>query len=173
MSTVTIEEAQARLSELIHHLRTDEDVVIIENSQPIARLVMIQPIRVSRKLGTLQGTVLDMAPDFDAPLAGFTEDGNDARHCGWAAEALLNSLENNPMNWQDYIRVDPAICHGKACIKGTRIPVAVILDNLAAGESIPAMLRSYPTLQAADIQAALAYAAELARERIVVLPDAA
>ena len=77
------------------------------------------------------------------------------------------------MNWQDRIQVDPAICHGKACIKGTRIPVAVILDNLAAGEPIPVIVRSYPTLQAVDIQAALAYAAELARERIVALPDAA
>jgi uncharacterized protein (DUF433 family) len=77
------------------------------------------------------------------------------------------------MNWQERISVDPAICHGRVCIKGTRIPVAVILDNLAAGESVPALLGSYPTLQAADIQAALAYAAELARERIVPLPDAA
>lgn len=77
------------------------------------------------------------------------------------------------MNWQDRIHVDPAICRGKACIKGTRIPVAVILDNLAAGEPIPAILRSYPALQTADIQAALAYAAELHRERVVVLPDAA
>ena len=37
------------------------------------------------------------------------------------------------MNWQDYIIVDPAICHGQACIKGTRIMVSVVLDNLAAG----------------------------------------
>ena len=73
MSIVTIEEAQARLSELIHHLRTDEEVVIIEDSRPIARLVMIQPSRVLRKLGTLKGAVLDMAPDFDAPLEDFKE----------------------------------------------------------------------------------------------------
>ena len=77
------------------------------------------------------------------------------------------------MKWQDHICVDPTICHGKACIKGTRIPVTVILDNLADGKPVPAILRSYPTLQAVDIQAALAYAAELARERIVVLPEAA
>jgi uncharacterized protein (DUF433 family) len=37
------------------------------------------------------------------------------------------------MNWQDYIVVDPAVCHGKACIKGTRIMASVVLDNLAAG----------------------------------------
>lgn len=68
MSTVTIEEAQAKLSELIHRLRMDEEVVIIENSRPVARLTLIQPRQVWRKLGTLQGTVLNMAPDFDAPL---------------------------------------------------------------------------------------------------------
>jgi uncharacterized protein (DUF433 family) len=51
--------------------------------------------------------------------------------------------------------------------------VSVILDNLAAGQSIEAILHSYPTLQIEDIQAALAYAAELARERIVALPGAA
>lgn len=73
MSIVTIEEAQARLSELIHDLRTDEEVVIIENRQPIARLVMIQPSRVPRKLVTMKGAVLDMAPDFDAPLEDFKE----------------------------------------------------------------------------------------------------
>ena len=50
---------------------------------------------------------------------------------------------------------DPNICHGKVCIKGTRIMVSVILDNLAAGEPVDAILRSYPTLKAEDIQATL------------------
>ncbi|MDS4019459.1 MAG: DUF433 domain-containing protein [Candidatus Competibacter sp.] len=77
------------------------------------------------------------------------------------------------MNWQDRISVDPAICHSKACITGTRIMVSVILDNLAAGQTAAAILRNYPTLQPDDLQAALAYAAELARERIVALPDVA
>jgi uncharacterized protein (DUF433 family) len=48
-------------------------------------------------------------------------------------------------NWRDRISVDPAICHGKACIKGTRIMVSVILDNLAAGETVATISRSYPT----------------------------
>jgi uncharacterized protein (DUF433 family) len=74
-------------------------------------------------------------------------------------------------NWQDRISVDPAICHGKACVKGTRIMVSVILDNLAAGEAPERILRSYPTLQPDDIQAALGYAAEMVRERIVKLPE--
>jgi uncharacterized protein (DUF433 family) len=64
------------------------------------------------------------------------------------------------MNWKDRISVDPNICHGKVCIKGTRIMVSVVLDNLAAGESVDSILRSYPTLNAEDIQAARWYAAE-------------
>ena len=71
------------------------------------------------------------------------------------------------MNWQDRISVDPNICHGKVCIKGTRIMVSVILDNLAAGEPVEAILKSYPALQAEDIQAALGYAADLARDRVI------
>ncbi len=77
------------------------------------------------------------------------------------------------MNWRDYISSDPNICHGKACIQGTRIMVSVILDNLAAGVSFEEILGSYPSLGAAHIQAAIVYAAELARERIVPLPDPA
>jgi uncharacterized protein (DUF433 family) len=78
------------------------------------------------------------------------------------------------MNWRNRITVDPAICHGQACINGTRIMVSVVLDNLAAGIKEGELLTSYPTLAAEDIQAALDYAAELARERMVTLPtDAA
>ena len=77
------------------------------------------------------------------------------------------------MNWRDRISVDPSICHGKVCIKGTRIMVSVVLENLAAGESVEAILRSYPTLEAEDIQAALWYAADLARDRVVFVPAGA
>jgi uncharacterized protein (DUF433 family) len=67
-------------------------------------------------------------------------------------------------NWRDRVSVDPAICHGKACIRGTRIMVSVILDNIAAGAERADILASYPSLQPEDMNAALAYAAELARE---------
>ena len=70
------------------------------------------------------------------------------------------------MNWQERITVDPNVCHGKACIKGTRVMVSVVLDNLAAGESAEDIPRGYH-LELEDIQAAIAYAAELARERII------
>ena len=77
------------------------------------------------------------------------------------------------MDWRERITVDPAVCHGQACIKGTRIMVAVVLDNLAAGVDTDEILRSYPSLAAEDIQAAVSYAADLARERMVPLPTGA
>ena len=76
------------------------------------------------------------------------------------------------MRWQDHIIVDPAVCHGKACIKGTRIMVSVVLDNLAAGLTADEIIRSYPSLNREDVQAAIAYAAELGRERVVAMPTA-
>jgi uncharacterized protein (DUF433 family) len=71
------------------------------------------------------------------------------------------------MDWRDHITSDPAVCHGKACIKGTRIMASVVLDNLAAGESVEEILKLYPTLKREDVAAVIAYAAELARERVV------
>lgn len=77
------------------------------------------------------------------------------------------------MNWTERISVDPNVCHGKACIRGTRVTVSVVLDNLAAGLSPAEIVRSYPSLQLDDVAAAMAYAAELARERIVPTPAGA
>ena len=74
------------------------------------------------------------------------------------------------MDWRDYIIVDPNVCHGKACIRGTRIMVSIILDNLAAGLDPEEVLRSYPSLSREAIQAAMTYAADLARERVVPMP---
>ncbi len=74
------------------------------------------------------------------------------------------------MNWHNYITVDPNVCHGNACIKGTRIMVPVVLDNLAEGLSLEEILSSYPSLEQESILAAISYAAELARERIVPMP---
>ena len=73
------------------------------------------------------------------------------------------------------ISIDPEICHGKACIKGTRIMVSVILDCLASGMTHEQILYSYPTLEEEDIFAALAYATLLSKEEfapISLLPDA-
>jgi uncharacterized protein (DUF433 family) len=73
-------------------------------------------------------------------------------------------------NWRERISVNPAVCHGKACIRGTRIMVYIIVDNIAAGVSREQIHKSYPSVTNADIDAALAYAAELAREGTVDLP---
>ncbi len=67
------------------------------------------------------------------------------------------------------ITIDPKVCFGKPCIRGTRIWVSLIVDNLAAGESIDNLLEAYPGLEREDIFAALAYAAEMTRERHVTL----
>ncbi|MEO5656184.1 MAG: DUF433 domain-containing protein [Nitrospiria bacterium] len=68
------------------------------------------------------------------------------------------------------ISIDPNICFGKPCIRGTRIWVSLILDNLAAGSPEAEILSEYPGLTAEDIRAAIAYGAEMARERFVNVP---
>ena len=73
------------------------------------------------------------------------------------------------MVWRDRISIDPNVCHGKACIKGTRVMVSVVLDNLAAGESHESISRGY-NIDEQDIQASLHFAAELARDRFALLP---
>jgi len=75
MTTVSLQEAQAKLSELIHQLTPEEEVIITEDDQPVARLMPAagQQQRPPRRPGTLRGTVLYMAPDFDAPLEDFKE----------------------------------------------------------------------------------------------------
>ena len=72
--------------------------------------------------------------------------------------------------WRDRITIDSRVCHGKPRIKGTRIWVSLIIDNLAAGASEAEILAAYPSLKAEDIRAALAYAAEMTRERFVDIP---
>ncbi|MBI4778261.1 DUF433 domain-containing protein [Candidatus Desantisbacteria bacterium] len=74
------------------------------------------------------------------------------------------------MKWQNYITVDPNVCHGKACIKGTRIMASVVLDNLAVGLTSDEIVQSYPSLRRETVQAVIAYAAELSRERIIAIP---
>jgi uncharacterized protein (DUF433 family) len=67
------------------------------------------------------------------------------------------------------ISVDPNVCFGKPCIRGTRIWVSLIVDNLAEGVSEAELLAAYPQLTGDDIRAALAYAAEMTRERVIPL----
>lgn len=75
------------------------------------------------------------------------------------------------MDWRRYIVVDPKVCHGKACIKGTRIMVSVVLDNLASGLTPDEIAKSYPSVSVEAVHAAIVYAAELVKERVVSMPS--
>ena len=68
------------------------------------------------------------------------------------------------LDWQERISIDPKVCHGKPCIKGTRILISIILDYLKAGDDAKSILKEYPSLKEEDIRAALGYAAWLAHE---------
>ena len=74
----------------------------------------------------------------------------------------------NMSNWEQHVISDPQVCHGKACIRGTRIMASVILDNLADGLSPDAIVAEYPPLTLDDVRAAIAYAAVLTREEELV-----
>lgn len=74
------------------------------------------------------------------------------------------------MPWQDYITADPLIMHGALCFRGTRVPVSVVLDNLAEGETAARILDQYPSLVPEHIPAAISFAADLARERVLPIP---
>lgn len=68
------------------------------------------------------------------------------------------------------ISIDPNVCFGKPCIKGTRIWISLILDFLANGMTIEEILEEYPQLTEEDIRAAIAYGAEMSRERYIDVP---
>ncbi len=68
------------------------------------------------------------------------------------------------------ISINPSVCFGKPCIRGTRIWVSLILDFLADGMSIEELLAEYPQLSEEDVRASIAYGAEMARERYVEIP---
>jgi len=72
------------------------------------------------------------------------------------------------INWKEHITIDPAIHHGDPCITGTRISVAIIVGSLADGMTTEEVLEAYPQLSATDIQAALAYAADVMRQELLL-----
>jgi uncharacterized protein (DUF433 family) len=71
------------------------------------------------------------------------------------------------------ISIDPRVCFGRPCIRGTRLWVSLIVDNLAEGISEADLLEAYPQLKLEDIRASLAYAAEMTRERVIPIPPGA
>ena len=70
------------------------------------------------------------------------------------------------INWREHISVDPEIHHGEPCIKGTRIPVSMIVGSVADGMSFDVIMDAYPQLKKESIQAALAYAADIVRQEV-------
>ena len=90
---------------------------------------------------------------------------NDTIECT-KRESILHAFA---MDWTEHISSNADICHGKPCIRGTRVMVSVVLDNLADNIDEETILKNYPSLKREDIRAALGYAAELARERFVLL----
>ena len=75
------------------------------------------------------------------------------------------------MDWKDRISIDPNVCHGRPCVKGTRIWVSFVLDLLASGETMESILKEYPQLKPEDIRACIAYGADAAREHFVPVPE--
>ena len=65
------------------------------------------------------------------------------------------------------IQIDPRVCHGQPCVKGTRIPVSLVVQYLANGDSLDDILAAYPSLKPDDVRACLVYAAEMTRERVL------
>ena len=73
-------------------------------------------------------------------------------------------------NLLDRISIDPLVCGGKPCIRGTRIWVSLVLDLLAGGMSEADVRAEYPQLMHEDVLAAIAYGAEASRERVIPIP---
>lgn len=78
--------------------------------------------------------------------------------CGWEDEFML-----------ERITTDPKVCHGQACVKGTRIPVFVVLDALATGMSVDQIIKDYPPLTNEDVRACVYYASLVTREEEIPL----
>lgn len=88
---------------------------------------------------------------------------------------MLSMAISDPhdVRWQDHVSVNPEICHGQPCVTGTRIPVGVVLDNLAAGLTFDELIREYPSLTPRTIRGVLAYASALTRDELLAVPYSA
>lgn len=79
---------------------------------------------------------------------------------GGCTQCLLIQVSMTGDDWRERITRDPSIHHGDPCIRGTRVPVSVIVGSVADGDSVDSILADYPSLTSEDIRAALRYAAE-------------
>jgi uncharacterized protein (DUF433 family) len=71
-------------------------------------------------------------------------------------------------DWKERVIIDPQVHHGDPCIKGTRVPVSIIVGSIADGMSLEEVRAAYPQLSLEDIRAALAYAAEVLRQEVII-----
>jgi uncharacterized protein (DUF433 family) len=83
----------------------------------------------------------------------------------WIAKG---DLAMTRISWRDRIVIDPEIHHGEPCIRGTRVPVAIVIGSFADGMTVDEIINQYPQLSPEDIRAALAYAAEVMRQEIIL-----
>ena len=133
------------------------------------------PALLARYVGRRGGRAKKLV---DLALARIEQDPSSHPSAPVQASDNLNVLgdaedDGGVVDRHERIEANPEVCHGKASIRGTRIPVTVVLDNLAAGLSTDEILAEYPGLQTEDVLAAVAYAADIARERLVPLRESA
>jgi prevent-host-death family protein len=137
MTTIKIHDAKTNLSKLVARAEAGEDIIIARDDKPVARLSGLE-----KQSGEAR------SPDF-----GFAEDA-----------APYDALSPTA---RERITVDPAVCGGRPCIRGMRIRVSDVIGLLAAGEKRDRILKDYPYLESADIDAALAYAASASSHRVI------
>ena len=90
----------------------------------------------------------------------------------FAISVLAGQTDGVTAEQLELISTDPGVMHGQAVLAGTRVPVSVILDCLAAGMMSEEIIAEYPTVTVAGVRAAAAYGAALAREELLPLPHA-
>ena len=110
-------------------------------------------------------TAVRRAATILAPLDVRTPKPGLASDVFWGSVSFMNREQLLQRIW-----IDPGRCSGQPCIRGHRIWVSLILDLLAAGESVEAILEDYPGISREDVQACIAYGSEMARERFVEIP---
>jgi prevent-host-death family protein len=161
MAVVKIHEAKTNLSKLIARVEAGEEIVIARDNKPAVKLTAIQP---QKKRGSQFGAMKGEWPDI--PDEFFFEPWTlEPAGKGMAEEGQNYSSER--VELRKRITVDAEVCGGRPCIRGMRIRVSDVVGLLAAGEKRERILKDYPYLEPADIDAALAYAANSSSHRVI------
>ncbi|MGH6871576.1 MAG: DUF433 domain-containing protein [Rhizomicrobium sp.] len=162
MTVFKIHEAKTNLSRLIARAEAGEEIVIARDDKAVVKLVVVVVEAKKRRpqFGAMKGELPDLPEEF------FFEP--------WTLEPARKELADEGREFSvthassnDRITIDPAVCGGRPCIRGIRIRVSDIVGMLAAGMERNQILADFPYLEAADIDAALAYAAGSASHRVI------